>query len=64
MICVGDIALVSENPPRSKRKHGLVEELLRGKDRMIRVAFVLINIRTLKVSYENQSIISITLKVQ
>ena len=42
MICVGDIALVSENPSRSKWKHGLVEELLRG-------ACVLIQMRTLKV---------------
>ena len=57
MICVGDIALVSENPSRSKWKHGLVEKLLRG-------ARVLIKMRTLKVSYEDQSISSITLKDQ
>ena len=42
MICVGDIVLVSESTPRIKWKYGLVEELIRGKDRKSRGASVLI----------------------
>ena len=42
MICVGDIVLISENTPGIKWKYGLVEELIRGKDRKIRGASVLI----------------------
>ena len=42
MICVGDVVLVSENTPRIKWKYGLVEELIRGKDKKIRGACVLI----------------------
>ena len=64
MICVGDIVLVPENTPRIKWKYGLVEELIRGKDRKIRGACVLIKIRTLEVSYEDQSVSPINLKVQ
>ena len=42
MICVGDTVLVSENIPRIKWKYGLVEELMRVKNRKIRGACVLI----------------------
>ena len=64
MICVGDVVLVSENTPRIKWKYGLVEELIRGKDKKIRGACVLIKNKDLKISYEDQSISSINLKVQ
>ena len=50
-ICVGNIVLVSENTPRIKWKYGLVEELIRGKDRKIRGAFVRIKYK------DSQSII-------
>ena len=42
MICVGNTVLVSENIPRIKWKYGLVEELMRVKNRKIRDACVLI----------------------
>ena len=42
MICVSDIVLLSENTPQIKWKYRLVEELMRGKDRKIRGACVLI----------------------
>ena len=42
MICVGNTVLVSENIPRIKWKYGLVEELMRVKNRNIRGACVLI----------------------
>ena len=42
MNCVGDIVLVSENTPRIKWKYGLAKELIRGRDRNIRGACVLI----------------------
>ena len=42
MTCVDDIVLVSENSPRIKWKYGLAEELIRGRDRKIRGACVLI----------------------
>ena len=41
MVCVGDTVLVSENIPRIKWKYGLVEELMRVKNRKIRGACVL-----------------------
>ena len=42
MICAGDIVWVSEKTPRIKWKYGLVEELIRGEDKKIRGACVLI----------------------
>ena len=42
MICVGNTVLVSENIPRIKWKYGLVEELMRVKNRKIRDVCVLI----------------------
>ena len=35
MICIGDIVLVSDNTPQTKWKYGIIEELIRGKDRKI-----------------------------
>ena len=42
MICVSDIVLVYANISRIKLKYELVEELMRGKDRKIRGACVLL----------------------
>ena len=44
MTCVDGIVLVFENRPRIKWQYGLVEELIRGKDRQIRGPRVLSNI--------------------
>ena len=44
MTSVGGIVLVFENRPRIKSQYGLVEELIRGKDRQIRGPRVLSNI--------------------